>query len=191
MIPTIRSLALAIAAFAGMNVTAQAIGFTPPNPADFAISESPGRYTVFNNSSDWYIYAFAVSNPAAGLPGASATTTFTNWNGFVTTLDLGTGTTQPVFAYASGDANLSDITNPFLNVVHLANYIAPGTNENEFLYSALAASVFGMLLVDVNGDLATINGSSETPLPAALPLFATGAGLFFFARGRKRKNKSG
>ena len=35
------------------------------NQADFQIVESPGQYTVINNSTDWYVYAFAVENPAA------------------------------------------------------------------------------------------------------------------------------
>ena len=31
-----------------------------PNPADFAIIEGPGIYTVINNSDDWYIYGLLV-----------------------------------------------------------------------------------------------------------------------------------
>ena len=78
---TIRSLLFAAAAFVAMNTAAPVYANpvpppTPPNPADFVIAELPGQYFVYNNSTDWWIYAFAASNPAAALPGALATTDF-------------------------------------------------------------------------------------------------------------------
>ena len=187
---TIRSVVFAAAAFIVMNVAAPVYATTTPDPANFSISESPGQYTVFNNSSIWYIYGFAVSNPSAANFGASASTTFSNWSGFTASLDLGSGGPLPVFAYTSADANLSDINNPHLSVFNLAHYIAPGTSASLFFFDpGNVASIFGMLLVNSDQILAQVNGGTETPLPAALPLFATGSGLLGFL-GWRRKRKA-
>src|SRR5690348_18415651 len=77
----IPSLAFAVPLFAGLGfgTSAYAVSVLPPNPSDFSIVETPGQYTVSNNSADWYIYAFAVTNPAAENLSATATTTFSNW----------------------------------------------------------------------------------------------------------------
>ena len=83
---TIRSIIAALAAVLVIGGATPAFAIVVPNPADFSISESPGQYTVFNNSTDWYIYAFAVSNPNAANTGASASTSFMNWSGFTAIL---------------------------------------------------------------------------------------------------------
>jgi hypothetical protein len=186
---TVRSLLFAAAAFVAMNTAAPVYATPVPNPADFVITELPGQYFVYNNSTDWWIYAFAASNPAAALPGAAATTDFTNWAGFTASLDLGGPTAVPVFAYASADADLTNLNSPFLTTVLLTDYIAPGTSSDKFHFTGLPASDFGILLVDANGGLGQTNSVSATPLPAALPLFAGGLGLVgLLARRRKRKN---
>jgi hypothetical protein len=44
-----------------------------PNPADFQFSETPGQYTITNDSSDWYIYGFEVTNLEAATRGGDWT----------------------------------------------------------------------------------------------------------------------
>lgn len=194
MISSMRSLALAAAGFVVMTFVVPAYAITlNPDPADFSVAESPGQYTVSNNSTAWWIWGFAVSNPGA-VGGATATSTFTNWAGLVTQLDFGQSVLLPAFAYATGDADLSNINTPILLPanVHLGNYIAPGTVVDKFHFTPGAvASDFGLLLIDANGDISQVNGvatDGTTPLPAALPLFASGAGVIgFFGWRRKRK----
>jgi hypothetical protein len=188
-----RSLAFAAAGFVVTTFVVPAYAISTVNPGDFSISESPGQYTVSNNSTAWYIWGLGVSNPAA-VGGATATTTFTNWVGVVTQLDFGQSAAVPAFAYATGDANISDITNPILLPanIHLANYIAPGSVVDKFHFTpGIIASDFGLLLVDASGDFAQVNGVSTdatTPLPAAFPLFASGVGVLgFFGWRKKRK----
>jgi hypothetical protein len=192
MISSMRSLALAAAGFVAMTFVVPAYAITlNPDPADFSVAESPGQYTVSNNSTAWYIWGFAVSNPGA-VGGATATSTFTNWAGIVAQLDFGQSVLLPAFAYATGDADISDINKPKLVTTNLANYIAPGTVADKFHFTPGAvASDFGLLLIDANGDISQVNGvatDGTTPLPAALPLFASGAGVIgFFGWRRKRK----
>jgi hypothetical protein len=194
MISRARSLAFAVVALAAAFVAAPAFAITivaPPNPSDFSIFEGPGQYTVNNHSTDWYIYAFAVSNPGAVPPG-SATTGFSNWNGYLFLLSLNSSGLQPAFAYATADADVSNpaagvpLTQPFTP----AHYIGPGTSSSDFFFDpALVFSDFGILLVNANGiNTDQVSGITTTPLPAALPLFAAGAGLIGFAvRRRNRK----
>lgn len=187
---TLRSLAYAAVAFVAVAATTPVFAVPLPNPADFSVTELPGIYTVTNNSSTWYIWAFGVSNPNA-VGNATATTSFSNWIGLVTQLDFGQGAPVPTFAYGTQDANLADINNPSLLSanIHLSNYIGPNSSSSLFFFTpATVASDFGFLLVDANDDFSQVNGSSTTPLPAALPLFATGLGaLGLLARRRKRK----
>lgn len=192
MTNTPRALALALA-FIGLISSSPVYAVTAdPNPGDFLITESPGQYTVFNNSSQWYIFAFAVSNPNAALPSATATTTFSNWgpNGLKLELDLNTNILVWAFAYASPDANLTDLQNPGLNQVNLSTYIGPNSSSNQFFFSPPdLASNWGMLLTD-GVTISSVNGVIATPLPAALPLFATGLsalGILGWRRKRKRK----
>jgi hypothetical protein len=49
------------------------------NPADFQFIESPGQYTVINNSTSWYVYAFTVENLTASDPSIIASTTVPSW----------------------------------------------------------------------------------------------------------------
>jgi hypothetical protein len=191
MTKRLRSLIVAAVTCFVIDGSSLAFAAPAPDPADFVVIESPGRYTVYNNSTDWYVYGFAVSNPGA-ISGATASTSFTNWGAMIALVDFDSGPV-PAFAYASADANLTDINNPSLNVFNLANYLAPGASSSDFTFNpVLPDSTFGLALVSASEDLATVTGpTSETPLPAALPLFASGAGLIgLLTRRRKRKEKA-
>lgn len=166
------------------------------NPADFQVIEGPGQYTVINNSTDWYVYAFAVENPAAADPSIVATTDFHNWNGLSPNpqFDLNTGGPVFAFAYASGDTSFATDP-PLLSVVNFGNYIAPGSFSDRFFFnSEVQASNYGLLVVSIVQSetfFDSVNGvaaASATPIPAALPLFATGLGaLGLIGWRRKRK----
>ena len=192
------AMMFAAAAFVAMSIGTPVYAITAaPNPSDFLITEVPGQYTVYNNSTDWYIYAFAVSNPNAGATNALATTGFTNWKGFENQLDLGNGTPVPVFLYASADANLTDLDNPHLNSVTLTNYIAPGTSSSDFsFFPTSVASNFGMLLVNGSSGLGQVNDGSTspgsaTPLPSTwLMLLGGFVGLGFFAYRATKKSSA-
>src|SRR5450830_144007 len=57
-----------LACFCWNSANAVPVLVTPPKPSDFSLIETPGQYTVINNSTDWYIYGFAVSNPFGSNP---------------------------------------------------------------------------------------------------------------------------
>ena len=70
---------VATGAFAlGSQAQAAFAGF---DAADFYVIEAPGQYTLVNNSDDWYIYAFGVSNTLAG-DGYTARTGQTDWDAY-------------------------------------------------------------------------------------------------------------
>jgi len=175
---------------------AHATAIPVPDPTDFSIVETPGRYTVFNNSADWYIYAFAVSNPAAENSSATATTTFSNWgpDGLKLQLDLNTGTPLWSFGYKSPDADISDPNDPHLTSFNLGTYLGPHSSSDLFFFTpGVLASNFGMLLVDANEILGNVNGvtsASATPLPAALPMFMAGGGLIGLIARRKKQKRA-
>jgi hypothetical protein len=117
---------------------ANALVMAVPNPADFNVIETPGQYDVFNNSTFWYITGFSATNPAAGGPGATETTTVTGWQAFNSGTNL-VGTPDAAFAY-------------FNVTTGLTNDIAPGTSNDGFFFSVPEASVFTLFLTDANGD---------------------------------------
>ena len=187
------ALAAALAAFCLTSARAAPL----LNPADFQVIESPGQYKVINNSTDWYVYAFAVENPVAADPSIVASTDFQNWNGLSPNPQFDLNTNGPVFAfaYASEDTNFATEP-PTLAVVNLGNYIAPGSFSDRFFFGTdVQASHYGLLVVTVVDNetvFGNVNGvtgdTSATPIPAALPLFAGGLGMIgLLARRRKPK----
>jgi hypothetical protein len=159
-----------------------------PAASDFAIVERPGGYTVYNNSNPadgWYILAFEVENPLAASGLTVASTTRPDW--FAQTLDTGALLGLPSFFYSR--ESVSDFTLPGV----LASLIGPGESDSRFTYSdVLAASAYLLYLynpLDTDGNPFDFVGGNavETPIPAALPLFAGGLGLIgFIAQRRKR-----
>jgi hypothetical protein len=94
-----------------------------PTASEFEFSETapqdgqPGYYTITNNSTNWWISGFDVSNPLAGDP-YEPTTTQTDWTAGV----CDTCFTIPGFTYSDG------VPSDFVN------YIGPdgGTSSNFF-----------------------------------------------------------
>ena len=99
--------------------------------------ETPGQYDVINNSATWYVTGFSATNPEAGAPGISESTTVTGWQAFNSGTNL-VGTSNAAFAYFN-------LTNG------LTNDIAPGTSDNGFFFSAPPASVFTLDLTNAGG----------------------------------------
>ncbi len=158
----------------------------------FVIDEYAGHYTVTNNSSSWYIYAFAVSNPNALVADPGPSTTYSNWAAYALSLSLNGPNPVPVNAYVTADADTTSFDNVHLipASIDLSHYIGPNSSSDLFLFTGLAASDAGLLVVDVNGLESQFSSSADaTPLPAALPLFVSGAGLLGFL-GWRRKRKA-
>ncbi|MCC6776622.1 MAG: VPLPA-CTERM sorting domain-containing protein [Hyphomicrobiales bacterium] len=169
---SVRRWLLALVAVTGLGLApAQA---TPvPNPADFAIIEGPGTYTVVNNSDDWFIYGFLVGNPIAASPYAIANVDTIALPTWVAGVDPGT----PAFFYNN--------TTPD----DLPTNLGPHSVSPYFFWGEVVfASPYVLNLVHTGGAITTVGGEAiVTPLPAALPLFAAGLGLIgVLARRRKR-----
>jgi hypothetical protein len=111
----LRSVLLAAEASLGFG----ALGIAPayavivppsPNTADFVFVETPsgtgGTYTIIYRSSDWYIWAFDVTNPQAGI-GGTPTTSQPNW--FPDICSAGCPVPAPAFAYNNVNGAFSDL----------------------------------------------------------------------------------
>ena len=141
-----------------------------PDPTDFAIAESPGIYTIINNSADWYIISIAVSNPDAASGGGS--TTQPNWQTQITTVDgvvPAYGYYDPLSHVSGGDVFVDPI-------VGLSNDIGPGTSSNRFTFTgALPSGHYAMLVVTSDDRFGTVQGETSSLSPVPGPI--VGAGL--------------
>jgi len=144
-----------------------------PNPAEFSVIETPGQYNVFNNSTQgWYITGFDATNPLAGGPGVSETTSQPGWQAFNTGTNL-VGTPTAAFGYF----NVSVGTG-------LTDDIAPGTDSDKFhFFQAPEASVFTLFLTDANGDVAqVVVGVPEPSTWAMMILGFLGVGFMAYRK---------
>jgi hypothetical protein len=143
-----------------------------PTASDFVVEETtgfPGHYTVTNNTDSSYIIGLNVthgtdaSNPSTPIPGWVASDNLTSFNYF----------DQDAFALGS-----------------LGAAIGPHqTNDLFFFDEFFRLSTYTLTIqIGVGGPFASISGpTAATPIPATLPLFASGlAGLGFLARRRKK-----
>lgn len=196
MKPKLSALIFAAAALVvGLNATearAIPVDTISINNGEFTIDEySGGYYNVHNNSSSWYIWAFAVTNPNAYSD--SPQTTFTNWTAEPGQISLDGNNLQDVNAYITKDSNYASVTlnsgNLTLTTFNSSNYIAPGTSSDLFTFGPVPlASDAGLLTVDSAQNYGQFSSVANTPLPASLPLFVTGLGLIvLFGWSRKRK----
>jgi hypothetical protein len=176
-----------------------------PIASDFKLVETGdglnGVYSVTDNSSEWYITGFAVTNSHAGGPFEYADTGQNNWlagkfcngsacgnglTGVAESSDLGQNLVYGFFyenlaVDGSPDSSLATL---------LATSIAPHTvNDNNFeFFFAPPESTVQFNLVNGDGDTATLvfPASSGTPEPASWALMIGGFGLAGAALRRRR-----
>jgi PEP-CTERM motif len=143
---------------------------TVPLSSEFQFVETPGQYKVVNNSDDWYVYGFVVTNPLAGDP-YFARTTQTDWN--ASTCDNGSCFgNMPGFEYFNGDP-IADVTND----------IGPHSSSDRFFFNAPPASQ--VLLYITNGNTTTTTGVG-VPEPATWATMMLGLGMAGLALRRRR-----
>lgn len=172
---SLRSALVVGAALAGLALSTPAMAVQPFNPGDFKVLESlsggSGKYTVVNNSTDWYIYGFQVSNPEADF--AQAYTNRPFWNSG----NCGSGCGNvPFFSYFNEGG-------PF----DFDDNIQPGETDGRFGFYAPPASTYTIFLVDSNFVTTTTSGqASGTPEPGTWSLMIGGFGLAGAALRRRR-----
>jgi hypothetical protein len=187
MFRNLRSLSFAAALSALLSSPALAVVAIGPPASDFSFTETPlgggnFEYTIDNNSTGWYIWAFAITNPlAAASSGANAATTQTNWDAGICTLGASCQAGADSFVYNNG-AGADDFTHD----------IAPGTSNSNFTFNVAEASVGYFQVVNVDGVLANVPGvSSSVPEPSTWALMLLGfAGLGYAGYRRTVKRKA-
>jgi PEP-CTERM motif len=164
-------LAATLAVLWGGSANASAV--TPANPSDFSVVEIPGQYTVIDTSTDWYVYGFSATNPAAG--DVPVYTYQPNWFAGQSPINF-VGTPSAAFLY---------INNAGGTIGGLVDDIAPGTQSSEFFYGATPASTYTFYLTNSDGVTTTI---SSVPEPSTWAMLILGfAGIGFMAYRRKNK----
>jgi hypothetical protein len=172
-------LAVGLACFCWNTANAIVVAQPNPNPADFSVVESPGQYTVTNNSTNWYIYGFTVSNPEAGAPNTFEFTTQTNWSAFNSGTNL-VGTPDAAFLYLNNDTTTTGIPND----IGLGTLTGPVSSN--FFFGANEASTATLFLIDQAGDTTRISPIPEPSTWAMMILGFVGVGFMAY----RRKNKS-
>lgn len=187
---TLRSTLLAGAAcvaLCGLASPASALTIVGPPASDFEVLESvsgnSGTFTVYNNSSGWYVYYLAVGNPSANSPGEGAFTTQNNWSATKTCVTFTGSSCSNAFTYENENGALSDPTD-------LGNDVGPGTSSNKFTFGVLVeGSPVTLDVVNLsNGQTAPESfNATEAPEPASMALLGMGmVGLWGARRRRKR-----
>jgi hypothetical protein len=173
---TLRSLLLGGAAFVCVSGTAHAIvvGVAATATVNETINGANSFYTVDNtSSSEWYIYAFDITYAS---PAHNPQTTQPGWSAITGNGSNGCGDGYFCFYNSSYDSSVT------------TGDIAPGVIGSLFTFNAVEPA--SSYTIDfTNGETTTfLDGSTSTPLPAALPLFASGLGaLGLLGWRRKRK----
>jgi hypothetical protein len=199
--------------------SASTIGGGPPvlNASDFKVVETAqgggGVYSVTNNSTGWYITAFAVTNPSAQNFFAFAETGQDNWeagkfcNGgsgtgcsgggigvnesgqFAANQPISSGLGDDVFGFYYYNLALEGVPDSNLSTL-LSTSLGPGTkNDNSFrFFNGNLASEVQLNLVDGAGDTNILDfpASSGAPEPASWALMIGGFGLAGAALRRRR-----
>lgn len=156
---------------------AQASGANFFDPNDFYVVESPGQYTLVNNSNDWYIFEFWVTNPFAGN-GGFAQTTQTQWSaGLLCGSFCGS---ENAFLYSD---NLA------FTLAEFQYDIGPHSSSSNFTFSGPPASDYTIKIVNQQDVIETITGPAQmpgVPEPAAWALIIAGFGAAGAALRRRR-----
>ena len=173
----LRSCLLAGAASLGLGAftPAHAVVAVTPDPRDFVfietVSGSTGTFTIINNSSDWYIWAFSVTNTDATNP----QTTQPDWS---------PDTCNNNCAGPGSGVDYEDIYGAF----NLTTDIGPGQRSSLFTFSLPAGSTPTFLVTDTNDALPpgfTPTGSG-VPEPSTWAMLIAGFGFLGWRYARRR-----
>ena len=167
---------VATGAFAlGSQAQAAFAGF---DAADFYVIEAPGQYTLVNNSDDWYIYAFGVSNTLAG-DGYTARTGQTDWDAY-SCIGSCVGNLS-AFEYYNSDGSGS---------AGLGTDVGPNSSSSKFYFSAPPESTYQIDITNgTNSE--TVSGpavSPGVPEPASWALMILGFGAMGAMLRRRRSS---
>ena len=167
----------AIFAACALAISAASAAAVPlPTASDFVITETPGNpgfYTVTNNAeAGYWIISFEITHDTdANSPFMDATGPLDA--GLWSATDLGNS-----FKYTA--------TSP---LAQSGNSLGSGETSSQFaFYSLLVTSDWTIELLTPDNETTFVSGSvNAVPLPAALPLFATGLGMMGLLGWRRKK----
>jgi hypothetical protein len=128
------------------------------------VFESPGQYTVINNTPDQYIYQLEVKTPATSDD--NPMTTQRNWLASFGG-PIGCVNSSCFNKYGNWDAN-SDA------VADLDDDIGPGETSNNFTFDAPLASQWIVDTVTADGSVGHFTGQTIVSEPLSLGLFVIG-----------------
>jgi PEP-CTERM motif len=169
--------------------------FGSPNPANFQFIESPpqyingqytpGQYTIVNNSFDWYIYGFEVTNPYATSNDDWTYQPF--WFAFACYVAECGGASKPYYYY---DFEFYGFTGPGdTGTSYLQWDIGPQSSSDQFYFPGPTASVATFFVVNASGATASFTPgvvAPSVPEPATWAMMAAGFGLLGWRLGAGR-----
>jgi hypothetical protein len=163
----LRSFLLAGAASLGLGAFAPVYAAAvEPISNEFVFIESDGYFTIINNSTEWYIYGFEVTDTDATRP----------------------MTTQPGWgASACGDGCLLYINNTLTSPLPLADDVGPGQSSSLFTFSLPEGSLPTFYVANslgVEGGAFTPTGS--IPEPSTWAMLIAGFGFLGWRYGLQR-----
>lgn len=142
-----------------------------------SVSGSTGTFTIINNSTDWYIWGFAVTN----IEGSKPATTFSDWN--AATCDnncADPGYNGSGFSYQSTSGALP-----------IGNDIGPGQRSSLFTFTLPEGSTPLLFLRNAGGATLYITPTGAIPEPSTWAMLIAGFGFlgwrYGLRRGRLRK----
>jgi hypothetical protein len=167
--------------------------------APLEIYESPGRYLFVNNSATIDVYGFLVGNSFSDI----TSTTRPGWDSAIITQEqwdnggqflprpgaivgsefyLDTTILQPFSTYFGSDSHV----NAYYRSSYSGDPIGPGSLDDRFTWAQVFISSQGLAFGPGQNNLLEVT-VSETPIPGALPLFATGLGFLGWLSARRKK----
>ena len=169
---------LAGAASLGSGAFTPAHAVLAVDPSDFvfieSITGSTGTFTIINNSSDWYIWAFSVVTDAT-----NPETTQLDWN---------------AGPCSGGNCSLPGIVVPgsgvsyeqFTGAANLTVDIGPGESSNKFTFSLPVGSTPYFSVVNSLGSLTSFTPTGSIPEPSTWAMLIAGFGFLGWRYGLNR-----